>query len=84
MRTTSFCDLVSVTKHVCRIFIKFDIGVLDKKLSSKPKFRESRASESVHCRASTHFYQEFQYFWKYLGEPGTADLQSTGEFHENY
>jgi len=35
MRTTSVCDLVSVTKNFCRIFIKFDIGVLYKKLSSK-------------------------------------------------
>ena len=46
MRTTSVCDIVSVTKNVCRLFIKFDTGVLDKKLSSKLKFRENRASES--------------------------------------
>jgi len=46
MMTTSVCDLISVTKNVCRLFIKFDIGVLDKKLSSKLKFRENRASES--------------------------------------
>jgi hypothetical protein len=42
----SVLNLVSATKLFCQIFMKFGIGVLYKRLSSRSDFRENRLSDS--------------------------------------
>ena len=42
------CDLVSVTRTVCGIFMKFGAGILYKKLSMKHEICESQCTKDIY------------------------------------